>query len=81
MRDLLQGEHSGNLSQYLHFEKSGKDTVLHISSAGKFTGNAADYAPNEDQTIILKNVDLGATGSNDLKVIQELLQNKNLLTD
>ena len=81
LRDLLQGENSGNLTQYLHFEKSGSDTIVHISSAGKFTGLAADYKGAEDQTIILKNVDLGATGSNDQTVIQNLLNNKNLLTD
>ncbi|WP_348946623.1 Ig-like domain-containing protein [Chitinibacter sp. FCG-7] len=81
LRDLLQGENSGNLTQYLHFEKSGSDTVVHISSAGKFTGSAADYTAQEDQTIILKNIDLGATGSNDQTVIQTLLNNKNLLTD
>jgi Ca2+-binding RTX toxin-like protein len=81
LRDLLQGESSGTLTQYLHFEKSGNDTILHISSAGKFTGSAADYLKQEDQTIIFKGVDLGATGSNDQAVIQTLLQNKNLLTD
>src|SRR5690606_26003418 len=59
LRDLLQGETTDKLDHYLHFEKSGNDTIVHISSNGGFSGGYT--AGNEDQTITLQNVDLIGT--------------------
>jgi len=80
LRDLLQGENSGNLSQYLHFSSSGSDTLVQISSAGAFNSNASNAASVTDQTILLKDVALSSLGSTDQQVITELLKN-NLKTD
>ncbi|PPC80043.1 MAG: hypothetical protein CTY35_11350, partial [Methylotenera sp.] len=83
LRDLLQGESatgvSANLDDYLHFEKVGSDTVVHISSNGGFNNG---YNPAvEVQTITLQNVDLIGTFTNDQQVIQNLLDNQKLITD
>ena len=82
LRDLLAGEHAsgiGNLADFLHFEKAGTDTIVHISSTGEFaTGfNAA----NDVQTIALLNVDMLAGLSNDQAVIQDLLSKNKLSVD
>jgi Ca2+-binding RTX toxin-like protein len=78
LRDLLQGENSGTLTQYLHFEKSGSDTIVHISSKGEFSG--ANWGSKEDQVITLQGTDLTALG-NDQAIITNLLNNGKLITD
>ncbi|MDP3512257.1 MAG: Ig-like domain-containing protein [Sulfuritalea sp.] len=86
LRDLLSGENQGadigNLASFLHFEKSGSDTMVHISSSGGF---GSGYTPAaEDQTVILQDVDLYAfVGSNatDQQIIQDLLTKGKLITD
>ncbi len=95
LRDLLQGEHvgannaSGNLADYLHFEVSGSDTIVHISHMGGFTADShtvgAGYTSSaETQTIVLSGVNLqslysGAT--TDQQIITQLLNNNKLITD
>ena len=84
LRDLLQGENhasgTGNLGNYLHFEKSGLDTIVHVSSSGSFASGYS--AANENQTIILQGVDLSAGGlSTDQLIIQDLLNKGKLQTD
>ncbi|QLI81393.1 retention module-containing protein [Chitinibacter fontanus] len=78
LRDLLQGENSGTLTQYLHFEKSGSDTIVHVSSKGEFSGS--NWAVKEDQIITLQGVDL-TTAGNDQAIINDLLKNGKLITD
>ncbi|WP_373973954.1 Ig-like domain-containing protein [Chitinibacter sp. SCUT-21] len=78
LRDLLQGENSGTLTQYLHFEKSGSDTIVHISSKGEFSGS--NWTTKEDQVITLQGVDL-TTAGNDQAIIADLLKNGKLITD
>ncbi|AMC34710.1 retention module-containing protein [Janthinobacterium sp. B9-8] len=82
MRDLLIGETHGsndigNLLNYLHVEKSGSSTVIHVSTAGEFNGGY--NAAKEDQTIILQGVDL--TGATDADILKNLLQNNKLIVD
>jgi hypothetical protein len=86
LRDLLQGENQGvgvgNLANFLHFEKDGVDTKVHISSTGGFGGGYTTSA--EDQTVVLQGVDLYAfVGSNatDQQIIQDLLTKGKLITD
>ncbi|TJZ73472.1 VCBS domain-containing protein, partial [Chitiniphilus eburneus] len=90
LRDLLQGElHTGgdvgNLTNYLHLETvpntggGGSSTVIHISHDGGFSGGYNLAA--EDQTIVLQNVDLGATDATNAAVIQDLLAKGKLITD
>ena len=86
---LLGGEthlglDTGNLSNYLHFEVSNGNTVVHISTTGGFTDGTYD-ASRENQTLVLQNVDLLHDGTttllNDNAVIQDLLKNNRLVVD
>jgi len=84
LRDLLQGEVGQgvgvNLENYLHFEKVGANTVIHVSSNGGF-GNGYNPA-SEVQTITLQNVDLTAGGlTTDQQIIQDMLNKGKLITD
>lgn len=95
LRDLLQGESvgasngAGNLANYLHFEVTGGDTIIHISHAGGFSADShtigAGYTGSaETQKIVLSGVDLqslysGAT--TDQQIITQLLNNNKLITD
>ncbi|TFW71903.1 hypothetical protein C3Y98_07455 [Methylotenera oryzisoli] len=83
LRDLLQGETAvgvgANLEDYLHFEKVGTDTVVHISSNGSFNNGYNPAA--EVQTITLQNVDLIGTNTSDQQIIQNLINNQKLITD
>ncbi len=84
LRDLLVGElHSGsavaNLSNYLQFQLSGANTVVHVSSTGGFS--TGYVAGNEDQTITLQGVNLLSGGLTNDQVIQNLLTQGKLITD
>ena len=84
LRDLLQGEShgidGGNLGDYLHFESSGADTIVHVSSNGGFSSGYS--AAQEDVSITLQGVDLFSGGlSSDQQVIQDLLSKGKLITD
>ena len=75
-----------NLSNYLHFEKSGSDTIVHISSNGGFASDThtiggAFSTGSEDQKITLQNVDLTVGFSTDQQIIQDLLNKGKLITD
>ena len=86
LRELLVGENhstgpTGNLASFLHFEKTGtNDTTVHISTTGGFVSGY--QASAEDQTIVLKNVDLVTPANgNDQQIILNLLNNHKLYTD
>ena len=83
LRDLLVGENHnsgiGNLADFLHFEKLGADTVVHVSSKGEYT--TGFNAANDTLTITLQHVDLLASLSTDQAVIQDLLSKNKLTVD
>ncbi|HET8693514.1 MAG TPA: type I secretion C-terminal target domain-containing protein, partial [Aquabacterium sp.] len=86
LRDLLQGDNhvgtnTGNLSNYMHFEYNGHDTVIHLSTNGGF--NSGYSAGSEDQTIVLRSVDLtlGGTLHTDQQIIKDLLNKGQLNVD
>jgi Ca2+-binding RTX toxin-like protein len=83
LRDLLVGENhvisTGNLSNFLHFEKDGANTKIHVSTTGDFAGGYD--SSKEVQTIILEGVDLVGSSGNDQQIIQTLLNNNKLITD
>ncbi|MDP2808944.1 MAG: Ig-like domain-containing protein, partial [Rhodocyclaceae bacterium] len=83
LRDLLTGEShpsgTGNLANFLHFEKVGGDTKVHISSTGGFGGGFS--ASIEDQVIVLQNTDLVGGFTTDQQVILDLLNKGKLQTD
>ena len=94
LRDLLQGEHQTagntyNLTNFLHFEKNGGDTIVHISSTGGFNVAGTDThnvgssysGGHEDQTIVLTGVDLTTAGTTDQVIIQDLLTKGKLVVD
>ncbi|WP_323740746.1 type I secretion C-terminal target domain-containing protein [Caenimonas koreensis] len=84
LRDLLAGESTsfgltGNLTYFLHFEKVGADTKIHISSGGGFS--AGYQFSKEDETIIVTGVDMVTGFASDQAIIQNLLANNKLVTD
>ncbi|AOG24436.1 Ig-like domain-containing protein [Acidovorax sp. RAC01] len=95
LRDLLQGEAvgpsngAGNLADYLHFEISGGDTIVHVSHTGGFSSDShvvsgAYTAGSETQQIVLTGVDLQALYSGattDQQIITQLLNNNKLIVD
>jgi Ca2+-binding RTX toxin-like protein len=89
LRDLLGGETTGNLANYLDFSVSGSGpgvaTTIHISSSGSFT-NGVYSAAQEDQAIVLQGVNLPtalglASNATDTQIIQELVTRGKLLVD
>jgi hypothetical protein len=84
LKDLLvdeshQGLDIGNLDHFLHFESSGGNTTVSISSQGGFS-NGYD-AGQVDQVVVLQGIDLvGGLGS-DAAIIQDLLNHGKLITD
>jgi Ca2+-binding RTX toxin-like protein len=89
LRDILLGESATGtaLDNYLHFEFSGGNTILHVSTTGAFGDNNAVGAPNstitsnEVQQIVFTGVDLVGGATTDQQVIQNLLDNNKLITD
>ena len=86
VRDLLQGENAGNLVNYLHFEKSGSDTIVHISANGGFVNDAhnvsgAFSSGTTTQQIVLAGVDLTTGQTTDAAIINNLLSQQKLITD
>ena len=83
VRDLLVGENhnvaTGNLASFLHFEKIGNDTLIHVSTNGEYV--AGFNAAKDVQVITLQNVDLVTGFANDQAIIQNLLTNNKLITD
>ncbi|WP_460225096.1 tandem-95 repeat protein [Aurantivibrio infirmus] len=79
LRDLLVGETTGTLSDFMYFETQGSDTVVHISSDGGFSGGYDSGA--EDQTIVIENVDLLNGFADQAALIQDLITNGKLITD
>jgi VCBS repeat-containing protein len=89
LRDLLTGEShtAASLDNYLHFEVTGGNTIVHISSSGGFGGNGVVNAvvsgsATETQQIVLVAVDLSVGGlTTDQQIIQSLINNQKLITD
>ncbi|MGM8062883.1 type I secretion C-terminal target domain-containing protein, partial [Vogesella indigofera] len=82
LRDLLQGENSSNLQQYLHFSADGSNTLVQISYSGEFDGS--NYGTATDQQIVLTGValdSLAGVGATDQQIIDMLKNNSNLKTD
>lgn len=69
----------GNLASYLHFERVGSDTHLHISISGDYFGGFDSAATN--QVIIFQNADLIGDAVTDQEVIAALLARGKLIID
>jgi hypothetical protein len=89
LRDLLVGEdHNGaSLDNYLHFEFSGGNTTMYVSSTGAFNnGNTVgaptiDVSSNDVQQIVFTGVNLTAGFATDADVINNLIAQQKLITD
>jgi Ca2+-binding RTX toxin-like protein len=91
LRDLLVGEYGtgagANLHHYLHFEVSGANTLVHVSSTGAYSAaNAGFSASKDDQIITLANINLSlelglGMGAGDTAIINDLLAKHKLVTD
>ncbi len=81
LRDLLDGESSANILDYISIETVGTSTLLHISTTGQFNGSY--NAGQEDARITLSNTDLlTATGQSSFELaIQHMITNQSLLID
>jgi T1SS-143 domain-containing protein len=86
VRDLLQGENATNLVNYIHFEKSGSDTIINISANGGYSADAHNVSGsfssgNTTQQIVLSGVDLTTGQTSDAAIIANLLSQQKLVTD
>jgi Ca2+-binding RTX toxin-like protein len=79
LRDLIVGENSVNLADYLHFTTAGGNTTISISTTGGFSGGFSSGAV--DQIIQINGVDLTSGFSGDQQIIQDLLTRGKLITD
>ncbi|MBK8188744.1 MAG: tandem-95 repeat protein [Cellvibrio sp.] len=77
--DLLQGENSGNLTNYLHltYDSGTNATTVHISSSGGYSSGFSNSLT--DQTIVLSNYNPGSTS--DATIISNLIAANKLITD
>jgi ELWxxDGT repeat protein/VCBS repeat-containing protein len=71
-RDLLQGENSGSLAQYLHFSHDSTGTNIAVSSKGN---GVTDF------NLKLSGIDIIGGFTSDQQVIQDLLTKNKLITD
>jgi Ca2+-binding RTX toxin-like protein len=79
LRDLLVSENTGTLANYLHFEYTGGNTIVHVSSTGQFSPSFSQA--NDVQTITLTGVNLVLSFADDNAIIQDLLSKQKLITD
>ncbi|WP_339617460.1 cadherin-like domain-containing protein [uncultured Gilvimarinus sp.] len=80
LSDLLRVDGEDNITDYLHAESDGTDTVIHISQSGGFEGDYATHTSATDQVITLEGVDLSGQGSSD-QIIQYLIDGNHLSID
>lgn len=98
LRDLLQGEHTSagglglpasnveisNLGDYIDVEVIGGNTILHLSSAGGFTGGTFN-ASAEDERVVLQGVDLyavtGISAGDENALLKTLIQSGSMIVD
>lgn len=73
LRDLLQGEEDGDLTDYLSISKEGTDTVIKVSTNGKL-------GEGHDQEIVLKDTDLGDL-TDQGALIRQLIDQGKLVVD
>lgn len=77
LSDLLVGETSSNITNFIDIVFNGSDTEVRISSEGNFSGGAYN-ASREDARIVLESVNLIGTGD-DSSLLASLLAKNNLI--
>jgi len=89
LRDLLSSSATtaDALDNYLHFQYSGGNTTIYVSTNGAFSNNNAagglpsNVSSNDVQQIVLQGVNLVGSSTTDQQVIQNLLNQGKLITD
>ena len=89
LKDLLVGEtnNGASLDNYLHFNFSGGNTTLYVSTSGAFgdnnlvASNPTTVTNNDVQQIVFTGVDLTAGFTSDQQVINDLISKGKLITD
>ncbi len=69
LKDLLVGENSGNLTNYLHFAVDAGNTVIKVSTTGVLGANGSGF----DQQITLENVNLVNGVTDQSQIINNLI--------
>ncbi len=82
LRDLLDGEQNGELTQYLHFstalnDQGQADTVIHVQTQGGLAADGSGY----NHQITIENVDLVGAATDQAQLIQNLIQEGRLRVD
>jgi large repetitive protein len=89
LKDILNGEahDAASLVNYLHFNADNDKTTLYISSDGKFTNhsvgweNHETFLPQTTHIVEFIGVNLSQGNMTDAQIIQNLLSQKQLITD
>jgi hypothetical protein len=89
LKDLLIGESNNgtSLDNYLHFNFSGGNTTMYVSTTGAFSdnnavaSNPANVTNNDVQQVIFTGVNLTTGFTTDLQVINDLISKGKLITD
>ena len=89
LKDLLIGEsnNGASLDNYLHFNFSGGNTTMYVSTTGAFSDNNAvasnptNVTNNDVQQVIFTGVNLTTGFTTDLQVINDLISKGKLITD
>ncbi|MGB8712617.1 MAG: type I secretion C-terminal target domain-containing protein, partial [Onishia taeanensis] len=73
--EMLQGEDDdgASITDFVFAEEVDGDTILHVSTDGGFDGDYGSNSGQEDQTITLEGVSMGAQNQEDF--INSLIQN------
>ncbi|MER1968673.1 Ig-like domain-containing protein [Castellaniella sp. GW247-6E4] len=82
LRDLLDGEQNGDLTQYLHFSTAANDqgqadTVINVQTQGSLAADGSGY----NHQITIENVDLVGSVTDQAQLIQGLIQEGKLKVD
>jgi Ca2+-binding RTX toxin-like protein len=81
LRDLLQGEEKAtDLSQFLHIDRDGNNTVIKVSTTGGLSNSGADF----DQKITLEGVKWTDPGNDPVaqhELIKQLISQGKLVVD
>lgn len=86
LSELLDGEHEGQFSNFLHveYDADNDQTILSISNQGDFDGSESqlvDYASKADHEVVFENVNLVGNASDQSSVIQNLIINQQLVVE
>ncbi|WP_298625103.1 DUF5801 repeats-in-toxin domain-containing protein [uncultured Legionella sp.] len=84
LSELLQGEHIGNYTNFLHldYDSDSNTTILSISTQGHFNDAApSENATKTDQVIMFQGIDLVGAAPNQADIINNLVAMNQIVLD